>query len=168
MKRFVILVEKYLIRIVILSAVALVVVQGMMTRDDYRFYLSVGERMEGQKYEQVLGKDGESLSSNSQEIAASQAQTQSPDAVLTISLDKFSSLPRAFVLVNHRKASDFSEKQVRLELMAGDVVEIDATYYNFPVAFKVTDTSANISSPQKNQTFQTNQGIVMLGKVVVK
>ena len=40
---------KRVFRFLILGLVALVVVQGLMTNDNIRFYLSLGERLEGQK-----------------------------------------------------------------------------------------------------------------------
>lgn len=169
MKKFVSQVERCLIRAVVLTFVALVVVQGLMTRDDYRLYLSIGEKLEGQKLEQPVIKDEETAAANRQENASQQADpVQSPQAFAVISMDKFSSLPRAFVLVNNRKAADFSGKEVRLNLTAGDVIEIDATYYNFPIKFIIRDASDNLANPHKSQTYQANQGIVMVGKVIVK
>lgn len=168
MKRFVNLVERYLIRIIVLSLVALVVVQGLMTRDEFRLYLSLGEKLEGQKVELPAAANNEAAAPENQSTTTSVPTVKSPQAVITITLDKFSSLPKAFILVNDRKTKDFSEKEVRLELAAGDTVEIDATSYNFPVSFKIKDVSSNVAYPQVDQIFQANQGIVMLGKVIVK
>ncbi|NLU48825.1 MAG: hypothetical protein GXX09_00200 [Syntrophomonadaceae bacterium] len=42
-------IEKYLVRAVVLGIVLLVVVQAALTQDPLRFYLSLGERVEGQK-----------------------------------------------------------------------------------------------------------------------
>ena len=41
-------IEKYLIRMVVLSLLLVVVAQGLMTADPIRFYMSWSERMEGQ------------------------------------------------------------------------------------------------------------------------
>ncbi|NLU48826.1 MAG: hypothetical protein GXX09_00205 [Syntrophomonadaceae bacterium] len=77
-------------------------------------------------------------------------------------------LARARVLVNNEEVASFTGKNVELKVMAGDIVEIDSTYYNFPVSFKITAVSSNLAAPSLNQSFTSNQGIVMLGKVVVK
>lgn len=169
MKNFIYLVEKYLIRISIFILMALVLVQGIMTRDDLRLYLSLGERLEGQKLELPASNQAQN---ESRPVAQKQSPgpetVLSPRALVTISLDKFSSLPRAYILVNNQKFKSFSSKEVKLELSAGDTLEIDSTYYNFPVTFMVKDTSSNVAFPQKNTSFEANQGIVMLGKVIVK
>jgi hypothetical protein len=168
LKRFVNLVEKYLIRLIVLSLVALVVVQGLMTRDEFRLYLSLGEKLEGQKLELPVINNNESAANDNEKTPTTAPTVKSPQAIITISLEKFSSLPKAFILVNDRKMKDFSDKDIKLELSAGDTIEIDATSYNFPVSFKIKDVSSNVAFPQINQVFQANQGIVMLGKVIVK
>lgn len=169
MKHFMNLVEKHLIRLIVLSLVGLVVVQGLMTRDNFRLYLSLGEKMEGQNLDLPAVNNSRNGSPAEQESSpASAAGVKSPRAVVDISLDKFSSLPRAFILVNDRKYKDFSEKEIRLELNGGDTIEIDATAYNFPVSFKIKGASGNVAYPEINQVFQANQGIVMVGKVIVK
>ena len=48
MRKFFDRVERTLIRVIVIALVALVVVQGIMTNDQLRFYLSWSERMEGQ------------------------------------------------------------------------------------------------------------------------
>lgn len=55
-----------------------------------------------------------------------------------------------------------------LELAAGDIVEIDTTFYSFPVSFLIKETSSNVAYPEKNQVYNANQGIVMVGKIIVK
>lgn len=155
-------------RLIVLSLVGLVVVQGLMTRDDFRLYLSLGEKLEGQKLELPVANNSESADTGQQTPQTTASNVKSPQAVVSFSLEKFSSLPKAFILVNDRKVKEFAEKDVSLELSAGDTVEIDATAYNFPVSFKVKSLSPNVAYPQINQVFLANQGIVMVGKVIVK
>lgn len=169
MKKYINLVEKYLIRIIVIFLTALVVVQGLMTRDDLRLYLSLGERLEGQYIGQpALNESQEPEPSVPNDNSAQKAVRESPRAQLTISIERFSSLPRAVILVNHHPYREFTEKEMRLELAAGDVVEIDTTFYSFPVSFLIKDTSSNVAYPEKNQVYQANQGIVMVGKIIVK
>ncbi|MGR6836520.1 hypothetical protein [Syntrophomonas erecta] len=160
MRRLVNQVEKFLFRAIVIGLVALVVVQGFMTRDSMRLFLSWGERMEGQQIEYpAAGKVSPPESG---------LEFDSPHAVLTISMDKFSSLPRAEVLVNGEKRTVFNEREVTLQLMAGDVVEIDSTSYNFPVEYRISKSSDNLSFPEKGKTFTADQSIVMIGKIIVK
>lgn len=166
MRKFAERVEKYLIRSVVLLLLVLVLVQGLMTREPWRIYLSWGERMEGQSIEfpvNTIKGDAQSPPQNTlgQEI-------DSPYAKLTLSLDRFSSLPKALILVNDREIKSFEDREVTLELMAGDVVEIDSTYYNFPVDYHITMCSENMAFPEKGKIYTANQSIVMIGKIVVK
>ena len=87
---------------------------------------------------------------------------------MTISLEDYSSLARVKVLVNDKEVATFQERQVKLEVMAGDVVEIDTSFYDFPIEFKISSVSSNLAAPSLNQCYNSNQGIVMIGKVVVK
>ncbi|MBC7076020.1 MAG: hypothetical protein H5T98_08140 [Syntrophomonadaceae bacterium] len=162
MKRFVDTVERYLIRFIVLGLVVLVLVQGMMTGESMRFYLSWGERMEGQRIELPASTGEQSTESDFG------AEVNSPYVLLTISVEQFSSLPKAVVLVNGEKRGSFAEEELVLELMAGDVVEIDSTYYNFPVSFTVKKVSDNLAYPNKGQVFTANQSIVTIGKIIVK
>ncbi|MEN6390539.1 MAG: hypothetical protein ABFD04_08975 [Syntrophomonas sp.] len=168
MKKYINLVEKYLIRIIVIFLVALVVVQGLMTRDDLRLYLSLGERLEGQYIGQPALNKSEDPTPSVQNDSSDGKARESPQAQLTISIERFSSLPMAVILVNHRHYREFTEKEMRLELAAGDIVEIDTTFYSFPVSFSIKDTSSNVAYPEKNQVYQANQGIVMVGKIIVK
>lgn len=161
MKRFSDRVEKLLIRTAILALVVLVLVQGMMTRDPLRLYLSWGERLEGQSIEYPA-------STQPPEREQDTSNIQSPYALVTISADKYSSLPRAIILVNGQEKTRFETEKVELKLMAGDVVEIDSTSYNFPVDYKIEEISNNLAYPEKGQIYSSDQSIVMIGKVVVK
>jgi hypothetical protein len=157
-KRFIEKVEKYLIRSVALIFITLIVVQGLMTHDDMRLYLSLGERLEGQTIDYPVH-------SQPQEETG---EVHSPYAALLLSLEEFSSLPKASVLVNGEKFAAFEQKQLELKLLAGDVVEIDASAYNFPVQFKVERVSDNLAFPVRDEIYVCNHDVVMVGKVVVK
>lgn len=158
MRRFIDKVERYLIRFIVLGVVAMVVVQGVMTNDSMRFYLSWAERMEGQEVDLA----------DAQAIDTSDQTTTSPNALITISIKDYSALPKAAVLVNGKKSASFNTNQVQLRVRAEDTLEIDSTAYNFPVEYSITDQSANLSFPRQGQAFTGNQSIVMMGKIIVK
>jgi len=161
LKKFINRVEKGLIRFVVLSLLLMVLIQGLMTADPIRFYLSWGERMEGQSI-------GLPVSLPQEETSPAVGEIKSPQARLAISIDKFSSLPRAKILVNGQEKYNFTERKVAVEISAGDTVEIDSTAYNFPIDYKVDAVSSNLAYPGKGQMFTANQTIVMVGKVIVK
>jgi hypothetical protein len=160
LKDFVNRVEKGLIRFAVLSLLVMVLVQGLMTADPIRFYLSWGERMEGQTVSFPVASPGED--------PPPVGEMKSPQTRLTIAVDKFSSLPKAKVLINGKEKYKFTEKQVTVEIYAGDTIEIDSSAYNFPIDYKIASISPNLAFPSRGQTFTANQTIVMLGKVIVK
>ncbi|MEN6327213.1 MAG: hypothetical protein ABFD18_13565 [Syntrophomonas sp.] len=154
-------VEKYLIRSIVLGFVLMIIVQGLMTQEPWRMYLSWNERMEGQNIEMPA-------STAYEKSKVSQANVQSPQAMLTISLQQFSSLPKASILVNGNVAGHFNEKEIKLQIDGGDVLEIDSTLYNFPVNYHIESVSENMAFPKRGADYTANQSIVMIGKVIVK
>jgi hypothetical protein len=93
---------------------------------------------------------------------------ESPDAVLTIEVEKYSALPKAVILVNNRERARFENREVTLEVMAGDTIEIDSTAYDFPIDYRIRSVSDNLSFPEKDSVYTANHSIVMIGKVIVK
>lgn len=157
--------EKYLIRSIVLGLVVLVVVQGLMTRDPWRMYLSWGEKMEGQS----IGLPASSDKNESPAVENNnEPAVNSPRAQLTLSLQKFSSLPKASIIINGEKRTDFTDKEVDIEVTAGDVLEIDSSLYDFPVEYKITNISNNLAFPDKGKVYTANQSMVMIGKIIVK
>ena len=139
----------------------MVLTQGLMTADPIRFYLSWGERMEGTKLELPASI----VPPESSTVAG---EVKSPQARFNITVDKFSSLPLAKIVVNGKEKYSFTEQRLTVEANAGDTIEIDSTAYNFPLNYKIEAVSANLAYPQRGQSFTANQTIVMLGKVIVK
>ncbi|HCF50709.1 MAG TPA: hypothetical protein DER60_10525 [Syntrophomonas sp.] len=161
MRNFFEKVERSLIRVIVIALVALVVVQGVMTNDQARFYLSWSERMEGQ-----------ALNLEEEELAAAPGDASqvavSPQALLTLGIKDFNSLPKAKVLVNGKEYGFFNGAQVELKVNPQDVVEIDSTAYNFPVEYQVISRSPNLAYPRQGQAYTANQSMVMVGKIIVK
>jgi len=162
LKKFIEKVEKYLIRTIALAFAALIIVQGLMTHDNMRLYLSWGERLEGQAIEFPVNAVEQE---NNKDLLEN---VNSPYAVIVLSVEKYSSLPKAAVLVNGEKKEAFDGSEVQLKLMAGDVVEIDASAYSFPVEFKVKSVSDNLAFPAAGEKYVCSHDVVMIGKVVVK
>jgi hypothetical protein len=159
-------VEKYLIRIVVFSLLAVVVVQGLMTHDPLRLYLSWSERMEGQVVEYPVAGEATESTENSQQTDVLKAQ--SPQAGIILAIEDFSALPRTVVLVNGTETARFTDKEIKLLVRAGDVLEIDSRSYNFPVKYTIKNCSANLSFPERGAIYTADRGIVMIGKIIVK
>ncbi len=161
MRKLARLIEKYLIRSIVLSLVLLIVVQGFMTKNPVQLFLSWGEKLEAQVIEYPVNTIPVEDDETSQVIAA-------PYGLITIAIDKYSSLPKAKIIINDKEYTDFSSSPMELKIMAGDVVEIDSSAYNFPVEYKITEISNNLAFPEPDTTYTANGTIVMIGKVIVK
>ncbi len=164
MKRIIDKVEKYLIRTIVLSLLVIVVVQGMMTHDPLRLYLSWSERLEGQVVEYPVAGDIKTVKKDKPE----KLKAISPETYLVLEIEEFSSLPRTVVLINGREKARFNNKEVKLLLQAADVVEIDSRAYNFPITYCIKNSSDNLAFPEKETMYTANQSIVMIGKIIVK
>ncbi|NLW90640.1 MAG: hypothetical protein GXY34_03450 [Syntrophomonadaceae bacterium] len=152
--------ERYLIRFILITLVSVIVIQGLMTRDSFRLYLSWSERMEGQGIYYPVSRENVS--------EKLPGKIQSPQASLVISIESFSSLPMADLLVNGRRCKTFENKDVKITVKAGDRLEIDSTRYSFPVKYRIKAVSQNVGFPEVNSSYTANQGIVMIGNVIVK
>lgn len=162
MRKFAQKIEKGLIRVVVLGVVLMVMVQALMTREQYRIFLSWGEKLEGQSINYPVSVTKQT------ENEPSAPRKEPAQTLMNISADISSSLPKAIVLVNGKPAGNFSNQKISLKLKDGDVVEIDSRYYNFPINYRITSTSGNLAYPSKGKKYTGNQSIVMIGKVIVK
>jgi hypothetical protein len=155
------LVEKYLIRLAALSVLLLVLVQGLMTSDPIRFYLSWGERLEGQTISFPVNATEQTLIEEMNRPGLS-------SGLVRISTGKYASLPRAGIMVNGKIKKYFDRQIIEIEVRGGDKISIDSTFYRYPIAYEITACSNNLAFPCKGQTYVADQSVVMIGEVVVK
>ena len=141
-------------------AEALVVVQGLMTNDNIRFYLSLGERLEGQEVTVPTAVTGEL-----EEIEEIPAR---PSRKFLSELQDYTSLDKVRILVNGQEMGRMSESRVKLYVTSGDVIEIDTQEYNEPITLKITSVTPNLAFPEDGMTFTSQRAVTMLGKVAVK
>ncbi|MGI6684842.1 MAG: hypothetical protein ACOX47_05030 [Bacillota bacterium] len=149
--------EKILVRIVIFGLVALVGVQAMLTSDSMRFYLSFAERLEGQPFQEWSNPTARVLDTESSIFAH-----------LTVELKDFSSLSKAKLLVNGEEIADFRNKKITVKVYPDDIISIDGTFYNRPLAFEISEISPNISWPVLHQIIETKSTVEHLGQVKFK
>lgn len=144
--------ERWLIRFVTVSLVALVVTQALMTQDPFRFYLSFAERLDGQKLEE---------SNQLQPVLAPDKEMGS----ITLELTNFSAMEKAVILVNGQVVADFREKRVTIPVNSGDTLEVDGSFYQYPLAILIQDVSNNVGYPKENQVIKVEQSRVNLGRI---
>lgn len=164
MKEWINRVERIVIRLLALSLLLMVLVQGVMTVDPLRFYLSWGERMEGQKIEFPVQAGDQ----NRQLGTVDEVINDPGEALLVLSIKDYTALPRTRVLVNNKEKGSFDKQEIQLLVRAGDRVEIDSSFYKHPVEYKVISVSSNLAYPEKGAVYSANGTVVMLGEIIVK
>jgi hypothetical protein len=145
-------VEKTLFSIVVISFAMLSFVQVLLTKESWRNYLNFASRLESQQI--VIAEDKTAAMSASGDMKAGGG--------LTLELQGYHSLPKAYVLVNGREVKNFASDSVTFNVRAGDIVEIDGTYYSKPFKVNVTKVTDNILIPQKDAAFSVQGEIVSL------
>lgn len=156
--------ERILIRLAALSLVLIVVVQGIMTVDPVRFYLSWGERLEGQNFDfPVQGVD------YSQQRTTIDESVHVPnEAVIVFSIKDYEALPYAKILINGQEKKRFTSREVECVVRAGDRIEIDASYYHHRIDFIIKSGSPKLAYPCPGEIYTANGTVVMVGEVIVK
>ncbi|NLV15913.1 MAG: hypothetical protein GXY50_01700 [Syntrophomonadaceae bacterium] len=153
---------KYLFRFFIFALVALVLVQGLMTDENFRFYLSLGERLEGKKIDQPVAAD---FPDGSEKGVL--AEISSPESFELVLRD-YSSLDKAKVLINGRVMGSMLAGRIKLYVTAGDVIEVDTQAYPYPVSIEVVNAGESLSFPQEGMIFTSEEAVLLLGKIEVE
>lgn len=149
---YITLVEKTLFTFVVLSFAMLSFVQVLLTKESWRNYLNFSNRLESQQI--VIAED------QTDAMVASAGINDS--GRVTLQLKGYYSLPKAYVLVNGREVKNFTSASVTFIVRAGDIVEIDGTYYSKPFQVNVTGVTDNLLIPAKDAVFFVNKDIVSL------
>ena len=158
---------RWFCRGLMLALVLLVTVQGVMTREPWRFYLSWAERLSAER------EIAEKYSSALVPLSLSPQQTEeelkeAAEAVLTLEVVNFSSLGRAVVRVNGKDAGNFRDKSLPVRVRDGDFVEIDTAFYPQPVKIRISHTSSNLRYPRKDEVLELRQEVINLGPIKIK
>ncbi|MFY9141214.1 MAG: hypothetical protein WBJ83_01195 [Thermacetogeniaceae bacterium] len=145
--------EKRLQLLLVILFSLLVILQVVMAREPFRFYLSFAERMEGIPWPQ-----GSSMVTK----FAGQAVGE-----VKIELCNYIIHTKAAVYINDKKAASFEDREVLLTVRPGDEIIVDGTAYPYPLTFQVSAVSENVSWPPLNQQVTTKGSQVSLGKVKI-
>lgn len=140
--------EKLLVRFVILCAVILAVTQSFLATDPMRNVIG------------YVDLEDVAVSPN----AARNLTAGEP--TITLYLKDYTSLPKMHVLVNGEPVGAFKDRYFTFQVQDGDLIELDATFYNHPVAVQVITVSERITFPEKGETF-SETGIIPVGKVKI-
>lgn len=145
--------ERLLVYMVVLCAVLLVVTQSFVAGDPMR---------------KMIGYvDLDNINLGDVAIAPHAAQNvMAGEPVMTLLLKEYSSLPKMYLLVNGEPAGGFDDRYLTFQVQDGDLLELDASFYNHQVEVEVVTASENIIFPKKKEIVVIN-GIHTLGKVKI-
>lgn len=149
--------EKVILRAIIFGLVVLVTAQALLTTDSLGLYLSWAERLEGEPFSSWSGP-----------VARVMETESTVFGYITLEMKDYSSLARAYVIINGKKAADFRDKRVIVKVFSNDIVEVDGSFYQRPLKFSVVGISPHLSKPVLNQTIETQGNVALLGKVQFK
>lgn len=143
---------------VIFLTVAAVVLQGIVTVRPLLLFAGWAELLSDEPY-------GAQPTLSVPEQTEMAAKGENGAVQLTLALQDIASLPHCRVLVNGQEAGCFEERQVSLALAAGDLIEVDTTWYDFPVAFEIVNGAENLLGLNAASPLCVQRGIGWLGKI---
>ena len=135
-------------RLVIFTAVILVVGQAVVVDDPFRTVMA------------RVGTDTGAASGNN--------AVHWQDEHITLYLENFSALPHLKVLLNGAEAAEFKDRYVTVPVSDEDVVEIDGTFYQHQINVRVLNTTAGVAAPAEGHKLIINSKVVPVGTVKIK
>lgn len=156
-KSFLSSIERFLLRLVVLAFAAFFVGQIITAKNPVDRIASVFE-----------GFDGIGLVNEVSEPVQETFSEEAKEGEIVLALVNYSSLQKAKVLINGKTAGNFLNKYISLQVEAGDILEIDGTFYNHPVKVKVLRIDDGIKGFKEGQGFTVNGEILTLGEIRFK
>ncbi|WP_031515229.1 hypothetical protein [Desulfofalx alkaliphila] len=138
------LIEKIIIRLVIVTAVLLVVAQTFVLDDN--------------PITAVMANVGSDKAGYNETAHWSEPR-------ITFYLENFSSLPHLYVLVNGNKLASFTDRYLTIPVEHGDTIEIDGSFYTHSIQVKVLNVTEDILSPAVDHQLSIENNIVKVDGV---
>lgn len=139
-------VEKFLIRMVIVTAVTLVVVQALVVDEPFSTVMA------------RVGADTEPT--------VTDAHWSEPR--VTLYLENYSTLPHLAVLINGSKVDVFDDRYVTVPVQDGDKIELDGTFYQQEIQVKVLNISDQVKQPAIDEEILVSEDVVPVCVVKIK
>lgn len=147
-------VERFLLRLVVLSVLLLVAVQGLMMDDQGKRLLTAIDRLEGRLPE------GES-----EQAVWVNAAVPRGGVPITLHLITAESAPEARVLLNGTTVARFTTASQQVRVRPGQVLEVDGSAYRQPLLFRVTAVDPSLTSPGLGKEVITQGDVQSFGLV---
>jgi hypothetical protein len=160
--RFFIKSERILLRFAALSLAVLALAQGAASLGPWRWSMNWAERMGAVP---VARLEPRRPDVGWYEEAASFL----PDECFVVfGAAPFSALPHSRIVVNGVPRATFAGSAATVAVAPGDRLEIDSSYYRFPVRYEVLAVSGPLAFPAAGQFYPAQQNIVIVGQIVVQ
>lgn len=137
--------EKLLIRMIIVTASLLVLVQAMVVDQPNNIMAQVA---------------------TDAEPATATAHWSEPR--ITFYLENYSALPHLAVLVNNGKVAAFNNRYVTIAVQHGDVISIDSTFYRHSTKVKIINISSDINNQLVDKQITLHSNIVPVCTIKTK
>jgi hypothetical protein len=132
--------EALLVQVIVALGVLIVLTQLLLTVPAARYVMSYVNRLEGV----ALGPGGASV---------------------TVALESGTPAKAAWLLLNGRRAADFALGSVRVQVKAGDSLEVDGTSLAGDGRFTVLLTAGGVAVPAAGLSVTTHGDVVPFGRV---
>ncbi|MGI5824686.1 MAG: hypothetical protein ACOX7J_03855 [Bacillota bacterium] len=87
---------------------------------------------------------------------------------VVLRLTDFTTLPEAVVLLNGEPVKKFVEQEVTVRVVSGDVLSVDTSAYDAPVAVRIKSVSSVIDTRELREITVIRSGSAVLGKILLK
>lgn len=84
---------------------------------------------------------------------------------VTLALEKYTQLERAYVLVNGRRAGSFVGDSLTVRVYDGDLLELDCTAYSRPVGFQLKRASTGIDRSLLQEELRLQGERAVIGRI---
>ncbi|CUH96233.1 putative membrane protein [Propionispora sp. 2/2-37] len=148
----------------------LIIVQGLLLGNQTRSYLSLVDRLEGERITHVSPTDSQNRSrSLFSDNPVFSRWTMRDSALLTIRWVNPFGKEAVFVTVNGQNAGNLNRKgQLECKVYDGDYVEIDASNVKRNAQFVIHITGAQVYSPVDGLILEGKSTVLTIGKIKFK
>ncbi|MBP2634236.1 MAG: hypothetical protein H6Q72_143 [Firmicutes bacterium] len=176
-RKYYITVDQLLIRLTTIAIILLLAVQALLLHDETRKYLSLVDKLEGDRLTTPstmyaanisLTEPNKTFSMVNKVIAKSIRSLRSGKNI-TIRMITPNITGDAILTINGEIAGDFAKKKLEVTVYDGDYLEIDVTKLKGKPAQFIIDTHKNdLVAPVDGILLESQSDIITIGKVIFK
>jgi hypothetical protein len=176
-RKYYITIDQLLIRLATIAVILLLTVQILLLHDETRKYLSLVDKLEGERITAPSTMYAANISlaepnrafSMVNKVIAKSIRSLRPGKDITIRLISPDATSDAVLTINGEIAGDFAAKKVAVTVYDGDYLEIDVTKLKGKPAQFIIDThKSDLLSPVDGILLESQNNIITIGKVIFK